>query len=80
MSDAQGPRQGAWPTWKARAAAYLSVVWILPCSMIGCWMIGDYLDRRFGASYWGMVGTVLGLAAGFYETIRQTLRIGKHGR
>ena len=66
--------------WKARAGAYLGIIWILPSSVLACWYAGDWADQRFGTSYGAMTGTFLGLAAGFYETIRQTLRIGKNGR
>lgn len=49
-----------------------AIVTILPSSMGAGWLLGYYLvDRNFGTFPWGgIVATLLGAGAGFYEIFR----------
>lgn len=34
------------------------------------WLLGSYLDKRFGTSPWlSLIGSLLGMAAGFFEVM-----------
>ena len=48
------------------------------------WLLGDYLDRRFGTTPWlGLVGTLTGVAAGIFElyiVAQRSERSDKEGR
>jgi F0F1-type ATP synthase assembly protein I len=56
----------------ARMGKLSAIVTILPASMAGGWIAGYIVvDRPFATSPWGgIVGTLLGAGAGFYEIIR----------
>ncbi len=41
-------------------------------------IVGTWLDKRYGWQPWGMmIGSMLGLAAGLYMLIRQSIRMNK---
>jgi len=51
---------------------------VLAVSIIGCFLVGYYLDRRLGTLPWlSIVGLVLGIAAGFREVMRIVRRFAK---
>ena len=60
----------------ARMGKLSSILFILPSSMGGGWLVGYYLvDSWLGSFPWGSIfGTALGAGAGFYEIIRLLLR------
>ncbi len=42
------------------------------------WLLGSWLDKKFGWSPWGvMAGSMLGVAAGLYLLIKDALRMNK---
>jgi len=46
--------------------------------VVAGWFCGEWLDKRFGWSPWGVVVcTLLGVAAGMYLLIREGIRINK---
>lgn len=50
-----------------KGGAYMGLAFVLPISMLVCFFIGDYLNKSWG----GIVGILVGFAAGLYETMRQ---------
>lgn len=58
-----------------KAAAYMGLVFVIPAAMFVLWWVGDYADRRIGTSYLSILGLVVGLAVGLWETLRQANRI-----
>ncbi len=44
------------------------------------WLLGQYLDRRWGTSPWlSLVGSLLGVAAGLFEVITIARRAERQG-
>ena len=42
------------------------------------WLVGSWLDRKYGWTPWGMtIGVLVGLAAGMYLLIKEALRMNK---
>ena len=66
----------------ARMGKLSAVMFILPSSMGGGWLVGYYLiDSWSGAYPWGsIIGVALGAAAGFYEIFRLLLKDSEGGR
>jgi len=55
-----------------------SIGFLLVASTVIGWFFGSWLDRKLGTDPWLMlVFTLLGVAAGFYETFRVITRISK---
>ncbi|MBI4891027.1 MAG: AtpZ/AtpI family protein [Acidobacteria bacterium] len=59
----------------AKAGAYAGLAFVTPISGWVCYMAGKWMDAKYGTGYWGLVGLMLGCAAGMYETFRQAVRI-----
>ena len=62
-----------------RGVGFASSIGILlvACTVVG-WLFGTWLDKRLGTEPWMMlVFSVLGIAAGFYETFRFIIRMSK---
>ncbi len=68
------PRQMS--TW-SKASAYMGLAFVIPAAMYACWWIGDWADQKYGTKWFGLVGLLLGFAAGLYELLRQSSRIEK---
>ena len=61
------PEKNSW----AMLARYGAVVMILPSCLMAGYLIGSWLDARFGFSPWmTLVFLLLGAAAGFVEVFR----------
>jgi len=42
------------------------------------WLVGSWLDRKFGWAPWGMtVGVMLGVASGMYLLIKDAIRMNR---
>ncbi|MCI0361197.1 MAG: AtpZ/AtpI family protein [Planctomycetaceae bacterium] len=41
---------------------------------------GQYLDQRFGTSYWAMIGLVLGVTVGTWHLVQMTQAKGQRTR
>jgi F0F1-type ATP synthase assembly protein I len=56
------------------AAEYTSLAFTLPAATGVGWGIGYLLDRAFHTSFLYIVFLILGIAAGFVQLVRQTMR------
>lgn len=55
----------------AMLARYGAVIFILPSCLFAGYLIGEWLDRRFGLAPWmTLLFLMLGAAAGFVEVFR----------
>ena len=55
-----------------------SIGFLLVTATVIGWLFGSWLDRKLGTEPWlMMLFTLLGVAAGFYETFRIIIRISK---
>lgn len=59
----------------AKAGAYVGLALVTPISGWICYKLGLWLDQSWGTGYVGLVGLIVGCAAGMYETFRQAMRI-----
>jgi F0F1-type ATP synthase assembly protein I len=56
---------------------YSQLALMLPCATVVGWLLGSALDRWLHTAWIGVVGLVLGSAAGLFELIRTALRDSK---
>ena len=61
-------------TFAAKAAEYSSLALVLPAGTFVGYLIGYWLDGRFGTDWLRIVFLILGSVAGFVELIRQIMR------
>ena len=61
-------------TFVQRAAEYSSLALLLPVSTFAGYLLGYWLDRRFGTTWLRIVLLILGTAGGFVQLIRQIMR------
>ena len=62
---------------KGAEAASIGFLMVI-CTVIG-YLFGSWLDRKFSTDPWLMiVFTIIGVAAGFYETYRTIVRISRN--
>jgi F0F1-type ATP synthase assembly protein I len=57
-----------------KAAEYSSLALVLPVSTFVGYLIGYWLDGRFGTQWIRIVFLILGTVAGFVQLIRQIMR------
>jgi ATP synthase protein I len=55
----------------------LAVEWVAKITTVGLEMAlpaigGSYLDRRWGTSYWALVGLVVGVVVGMWHLLQMT--------
>ena len=64
------------PSFYARMGRLSAIVTILPATMAGGWVLGYFLiDRTLNTFPWGgIVATIFGAVAGFYEIYRLLTR------
>ena len=58
-------------------ARYSQLAFVLPAATIAGWILGALLDRWLHTTWLYLVGLILGIAAGFVELIRTTLKAEK---
>jgi F0F1-type ATP synthase assembly protein I len=58
-------------------ARYSQLAFVLPAATATGWIIGVLLDKWLHTSWLYLVGLLLGIAAGFVELIRTTLKSEK---
>ena len=58
----------------AKAAEYSSLALLLPVSTFVGYLIGYWLDQRFGTEWLRILFLILGSVAGFVQLIRQIMR------
>ena len=59
-------KKSAWVT----AGEYSSLGFILPSSIVAGYLIGAWLDKRFGTNYLYFVFLLLGIVGGFVQIFR----------
>ena len=59
----------------SKAGAYMGLAFVIPAAMYACWWVGDWADHRYGTKWGGLIGLMVGFAAGLYEILRQAKRI-----
>jgi F0F1-type ATP synthase assembly protein I len=57
-----------------RAAEYMSLAMVLPVSTFVGYLIGYWLDRKFGTHWMSIVFLLLGIVGGFVQLIRQIMQ------
>jgi F0F1-type ATP synthase assembly protein I len=48
----------------------------LPIATVLGWLIGDALDKKFHTSWMGIVGLIIGVAAGLTRLVQRAMAIG----
>jgi F0F1-type ATP synthase assembly protein I len=61
-------------SFAARAAEYSSLALVLPVSTFMGYLIGYWLDKKFGTTWIRVALLILGSVAGFVSLIRQIMR------
>ena len=73
------PEAGDKKKFYVQIAEYSQLAFILPaCTVIG-WLIGVGLDHWLQTTWLYLAGLLLGIAAGFVELVRMTLKSEKKG-
>ena len=54
---------------------YAHLGMVLPASVFVGWLVGAWLDRKFGTTWITLAGILLGIAAGFVEITRAALKM-----
>ena len=56
---------------------WMGLAFLLPCATFIGYAVGHYMDRWLGTTYLYIVFTLLGIAAGLAQVIRQFLKESK---
>ena len=67
-------------TFAARAAEYSSLALVLPVSTFTGYIIGYWLDKKFGTTWIRVAMLILGSVAGFVQLIRQIMQDSRDDR
>ena len=84
--DGSGKKKGAGVTGKGalgelvKAESMIQLAIALPAGCVIGWLIGEWLDKHFHQSWMGVVGILLGAAAGFMQIFLTASRYLKRGR
>lgn len=60
-----------------QVAEYSSLALSLPIAAVLGYLLGDWLDGKFGTGFLGVTGLILGVASGFMQLISKVTRDGK---
>jgi len=60
-----------------KAAVFMGLPFFMLVAMGAGYYGGQWLDQRYGTTYWNFIGLILGLAIGLYEVVRQLQRFEK---
>lgn len=74
MPDPPSPEKRSF--WIA-VARYSQLAFVLPAATVTGWLIGLALDKWLGTTWLYLLGLLLGIAAGFVELVRATLKSEK---
>lgn len=58
-----------------KASAYSGLAFLLPTAMLVGFFAGGWLDGKLGTRFLNVVGLMLGMAGGLYQTIVHARRI-----
>jgi F0F1-type ATP synthase assembly protein I len=62
-----------------KAESMIQLALMLPAGCLIGWLIGEALDKHFHTGWIGVVGILLGAAAGFIQMFRTAARFLKRG-
>ena len=71
---AEQPRD--WKKSWVQAEKMIELGITLPIATVLGWLIGDALDKKFHTSWIGIVGLVVGVAAGLSRLVQRAMAIG----
>ena len=60
-------------SWMIQSARYLQMGFVLPVAALAGWGLGRLLAYWFHASWWHLVGLLIGVVAGFVEVVRTVM-------
>lgn len=58
----------------AAALRYTAIATMLPAATFAGYLIGTFLDRRWGTTYLKIVFVIVGIVGGFVQLIRELMR------
>jgi F0F1-type ATP synthase assembly protein I len=70
---ADSPNSDKRSFWVA-LARYSQLAFVLPAATVTGWIVGALLDRWLHTTWLYLLGLLLGIAAGFVELVRTTLK------
>ena len=62
------------------AMEWVSQITAIALIIVGSIWLGKYLDKKFGTSFWGIVGLFVGPLVGFWQLLVLTGVISKKGK
>lgn len=66
-----------WNKTLAQALKYSHIGFVIPAGAVGGWLVGAWLDRRYGTSWMTITCILIGIVAAFYDLIKTVMRMGK---
>ena len=78
--DEAGNKKGKALGELVKAESMIQLAIALPAGCVIGWLIGAWLDKHFHQSWMGIVGILLGVAAGFMQIFVTASRYLKRGR
>jgi ATP synthase protein I len=78
--DEAGNKKGKALGELVKAESMIQLAIALPAGCVIGWLIGAWLDKHFHQSWMGIVGILLGAAAGFMQIFVTASRYLKRGR
>ena len=66
-----------WNKTLAQALQYSHIGFVIPAGAVGGWLLGAWLDKRYGTSHWAILCILLGIVGGFYALIKTVMRMSK---
>jgi F0F1-type ATP synthase assembly protein I len=58
----------------ASALRYTAIATMLPAAIFAGYLIGHWMDGRFGTGYLTLVFVILGIVGGFVQLLRELMR------
>jgi ATP synthase protein I len=80
MTDDAGNKKGKALGELVKAESMIQLAIALPAGCVIGWLIGTWLDKHFHQNWMGIVGILLGAAAGFMQIFLMASRFLKRDR
>jgi F0F1-type ATP synthase assembly protein I len=82
VPDEQKPQEEREPSPASKSgldqiAKYSELAMLMPAGCAGGWLVGAYLDSKFGTHWMFLAGLALGFVGGFAQVIRIALKSSK---
>ena len=77
--DSKRGKQGGTLGDLVKAESMIQLALMLPAACLIGWLVGEALDKHFHTGWIGVVGILLGAAAGFIQMFRTASRFLKRG-